>query len=153
MLITTKIINSIIPVIEVSFSDNISDNDTSITEEGFINFKETWNTLDLENKHYCIKIDTSKLTYAPISYCYKISVFMVEMKSKHSGNLQFSIINIENKLVKSLFNLILRLSKPIATVYVTNKVDTMECLFKYKMTNSILTESFVLINNINVIES
>jgi len=152
MLINTKIINSTIPVIEVLFSDNLS-NDTTKTEADFNYFKETWKTLDLEDIPYCIKIDTSMLTYAPISYCYKMSMFMIEMKSKHSGNLQFSIINIENELVKSLFNLILRLSKPIATVYMTNKLDIMNCLFKYKMTNSILTESFVLINNINVIES
>ena len=75
MLINTKIINSKIPVIEVLFSDNLS-GDTTKTEADFIHFKETWETLDLEDIPYCIKIDTSRLTYAPISYCYKMSMFM-----------------------------------------------------------------------------
>ena len=56
---TLKIINSKIPVIEVLFSDNLS-GDTTKTEADFIHFKETWETLDLEDMPYCIKIDTSK---------------------------------------------------------------------------------------------
>ena len=46
----------------------------------------------------------------------------------------------------------MKIEKPIATIYVTKNIQESNTLYNYKLDNSVLLETFILVNNVNVIE-
>ena len=47
----------------------------------------------------------------------------------------------------------MKIQPPVATIYVTKNTMEAESILKYKLDNSVFLETFILINNVNVIES
>ena len=149
MQILTKIINDH----SISLIDVIINNNESDTENDFNNFSKIWKQFYLDKKKFYFKIDTTDLTKPNLSYCYRLAMLIKEFKVCDTQYLQFSIMTIPNSFIRSLLYMILNIERPIATVYVTKNTDEMNSLYKYKLENSILLDSYLLINNINVIES
>ena len=146
MKILTKIIND--NIINVSITDEISN-----IKSDFDYFSQIWRQFYLDKKYFIFKIDTSNLTNASIYYCYKMAMLIKSFKNSSEQYLKYSIMTIPSNIIRNLLNLIMKIEKPVATIYVTKNILESNSLYKYKLDNSVLLESFILINNINVIES
>ena len=59
---------------------------------------------------------------------------------------------IPNNIIRNLLNIIMKIEKPVATIYVTKNIQESNNLYNYKLDNSVLLETFILVNNVNVIE-
>ena len=145
MQIITKIINSTIYV-------TITDVDSDIKND-FHNFSITWKKIYVEKKYFTFRIDTSDLTRPNILYCYKMAMLIREFKEYSVQYLKYSIMIIPNSYIRYLLNIIMRIQKPIATIYVTKNITEADSLHNYKLDNSVFLETFILLNNISVIES
>ena len=75
-----------------------------------------------------------------------------QFKSCDEQYLKFSIMVIPNNIIRNLLNIIMKIEKPIATIYVTKNIQESNTLYNYKLDNSVLLETFILVNNVNVIE-
>ena len=145
MQIITKIINSTIYV-------TITDAESDIKND-FDNFSATWKKFYVEKKYFTFRIDTTSLTRPNILYCYKMAKLIREFKDCSTQYLKYSIMIIPNPYVRYLLNLIMRIQKPVATIYVTKNNIEANSLYNYKLDNSVFLETFILLNNISVIES
>ena len=77
-----------------------------------------------------------------------------EFKDNDIQYLKYSIMVIPNLYIRALLNIILKIQKPIATIYVTKNSDEAENIYNYKqLDDSVFLETFILVNNVNVIES
>ena len=145
MQIITKIINSTIYV-------TITDVESDIKND-FDNFSATWKKFYVEKKYFTFRIDTTSLTRPNILYCYKMAKLIREFKDYSTQYLKYSIMIIPNPYVRYLLNIIMRIQKPVATIYVTKNNIEANSLYNYKLDNSVFLETFILLNNISVIES
>jgi len=145
MHIKTKIING--NIIDVVIND-----DKSNTELDFENFSNIWKQFYLDKKYFIFKIDTSNLTNSSIYYCYKMAMLIRSFKNCKIQYLKYTIMTIPSGIIRNLLNIIMKIEKPIATIYVTKNIQETETLYNYKLDNSVLLESFILVNNVNVIE-
>ncbi len=145
MQIITKIINSTIYV-------TITDADSDIKND-FDNFSIIWKKFYVEKKYFSFRIDTSYLTRPNILYCYKMAMLIREFKEYSIQYLKYSIMIIPNPYIRYLLNMIMKIQKPIATIYVTKNIMEANSLYNYKLDDSIFLETFILLNNISVIES
>jgi len=146
MKILTKIIND--NIINVSITDEIS----NIKSE-FEYFSEIWRQFYLDKKFFIFRIDTTYLHKPDIKYCYKLAMLIREFKDYDIQYLKCSIITIPNTYIRYLLNLIMKIQPPVATIYVTKNTMEADSILKYKLDNSVFLETFILINNVNVIES
>lgn len=148
MHIKTKIINDgSNNIVDVVIDNNISD-----TERDFQNFSNIWKQFYLEKKYFIFKINTTDLNYASIYYCYKMAMLIRQFKSCDEQYLKYSIMIIPNNIIRNLLNIIMKIEKPIATIYVTKNIQESNTLYNYKLDNSVILETFILVNNVNVIE-
>ena len=145
MQIITKIINSTIYVTITDVESNIKND--------FDNFSATWRKFYVEKKYFTFRIDTTSLTRPNILYCYKMTKLIREFKDYSTQYLKYSIMIIPNPYVRYLLNIIMRIQKPVATIYVTKNNIEANSLYNYKLDNSVFLETFILLNNISVIES
>ena len=147
MQILTKIINK--NLIHVTITDQSSD-----TKSDFDNFSQIWKQFYLDKKYFTFRIDTTYLSKPDITYCYKLAMLIREFKDNDIQYLKYSIMVIPNLYIRALLNIILKIQKPIATIYVTKNSDEAENIYNYKqLDNSVFLETFILVNNVNAIES
>ncbi len=147
MQILTKIINK--NLIHVTITDQSSD-----TKSDFDNFSQIWKQFYLDKKYFTFRIDTTYLSKPDITYCYKLAMLIREFKDNDIQYLKYSIMVIPNLYIRALLNIILKIQKPIATIYVTKNSDEAENIYNYKqLDDSVFLETFILVNNVNVIES
>ena len=147
MQILTKIINK--NLIHVTITDQSSD-----TKSDFDNFSQIWKQFYLDKKYFTFRIDTTYLSKPDITYCYKLAMLIREFKDNDIQYLKYSIMVIPNLYIRALLNIILKIQKPIATIYVTKNSDEAENIYNYKqLDNSVFLETFILVNNVNVMES
>ena len=128
--------------------------DAKQVKDNYYNFLSLWKELYTKKISFCYFFDTSKLTTAPMSYCYSFAKFLKYMKKEDKQYLEFSIIIISNSWVRWLLDLILKLEKPLATLYIVKTVEDANCLLDYKTKNdNVLLESYILEKKINVIDA
>ena len=65
--------------------------------------------------------------------------------------LTFSIVVINNPIVKGIIGIIFKLTKPIAPMYIVESTDTAIELMNHITGNNIILESYILINEIKVV--
>ena len=100
------------PIVNVSFNSNIKD------EEEFKLFLKEWLELYKKQKDFTFVFDTTNVGLINISYCFKLKKFIGELKQLPNQYLQKSIIIVSNKYIKHLLNIIFKITKPLATVYI-----------------------------------
>jgi hypothetical protein len=100
------------PIVNVSFNSNIKD------EEEFKLFLKEWLELYKKQKDFTFVFDTTNVGLINISYCFKLKKFIGELKQLPKQYLQKSIIIVSNKYIKHLLNIIFKITKPIAKVYI-----------------------------------
>lgn len=146
MKILTKIINN--NIVNVTINDEKSN-----TKSDFENFSNIWKKFYLDKTYFNFIIDTTYLTRPNINYCYKIAMLIREFKNSNPQYLKYSIMIIPNVYIRYLLNFIMKIQKPVATIYVTKNCMEAQTLQNYKLDNSVFLETFILVNNVCVIES
>jgi len=115
------------PIVLVNFTNKIE------TKEEFNTFLKKWILLYKDKKDFTFIFDTLDVGIPKISYCYKMTKFIHTLKQFKHQYLQKSLIIVSNTYIKYLLNLIFRIQKPVAPVYIYNinkednnniKVDT-----------------------------
>ena len=100
------------PFIRVKLNGKIQNN------VDFCNFTTTWDSYNLRRSEYVFLFDSREVGYVSIKYAFKMASFIKELKRKEQY-LKSSIIIVENKYLRFLLNLIFKLQKPVADVYLT----------------------------------
>jgi hypothetical protein len=100
------------PIIRVKLQGKIQNN------VDFCNFITTWESYNLRRNEYIFIFDSREVGYVNIKYAFKMANFIKELKRKEQY-LKSSIIIVENKYIRFLLNLIFKLQKPVADVYMT----------------------------------
>lgn len=100
------------PFIRVKLTGKIQNN------VDFCNFTTTWDSYNLRRSEYVFLFDAREVGNVSIKYAFKMASFIKELKRKEQY-LKSSIIIVENKYLRFLLNLIFRLQKPVADVYLT----------------------------------
>ena len=100
------------PLIRVKLKGKIQNN------VDFCNFTTTWDSYNLRRSEYIFLFDSREVGYVSIKYAFKMASFIKELKRKEQY-LKSSIIIVENKYLRFLLNLIFKLQKPVADVYLT----------------------------------
>jgi len=102
------------PIVSVKFNTKIEN------EEEFTQFLKKWILLYDDKKDFTFIFDTVNVGIPNMKYCYKMTKFISSLKKFKHQYLKKSIIIVSNKYIKYLLNLIFRLQKPVATVYIYN---------------------------------
>ena len=102
------------PIVLVKFSNTIESN------EDFSQFLKKWIFLYDGKKDFTFIFDTIDVGIPNMKYCYKMTKFISSLKKFKHQYLQKSLIIVSNKYIKYLLNLIFRLQKPVAPVYIYN---------------------------------
>ena len=100
------------PLIRVKLEGKIKNN------EDFYNFTTTWDSYNSRRNDYVLVFDAREVGYVSIKYAFKMASFIKELKRKEQY-LKSSIIIVESKYLRFLLNLIFKLQKPVADVYMT----------------------------------
>ena len=102
------------PFIIIKFNGSIKN------DKEFYEFTNYWLELNDQNKNFVFIFDTFNIGLINIKYCFLMALFIKKLKKQKNNYLQFSLILINNKFIKSLFDLIFLIEKPIANVYISN---------------------------------
>ena len=100
------------PIIRVKLKGKIQNN------VDFCNFVTTWDSYNLRRSEYVFIFDATEVGRVSIKYAFKMASFIKELKRKEQY-LKSSIIIVESKYLRFLLNLIFKLQKPVADVYMT----------------------------------
>lgn len=124
------------PIVRVVFGKAIKN------REEFDEFKNNWMKLYLREKDFYLIFDTSEIKKLPISYIYDLAKFIKKLKQLEKQYLVATIILIKSDFVKKLYELLLKLQKPISLVYlvkteedvsiICNKLKLKEKVIGYK---------------------
>jgi len=123
------------PIVKVDFNKSIN------TEDDFSDFLVKWTLLYNNKKDFSFIFNTVKVGFINPKYCFKMTKFIMKLKKFNHQYLQKSIIIVSNKYIKYLLNLIFRLQKPVAPVYIysTKEIVNYDLLLK-KIENNELDE-------------
>tara|TARA_Y100000287_G_C14050721_1_gene271062 strand:+ start:44 stop:481 length:438 start_codon:yes stop_codon:yes gene_type:complete len=100
------------PLIRVKLKGKIKNN------VDFCNFTTTWESYNSRRTEYIFVFDSREVGYVNMKYAFKMASFIKDLKRKEQY-LKSSIIIVENKYLRFLLNLIFKLQKPVADVYMT----------------------------------
>ena len=100
------------PIVSVKLRGKIKNN------TDFYNFTTTWDSYNSRKIPYVFVFDAREVGFVNIKYAVMMAQFIKELKRKEQY-LKSSIIIVENKYLRFLLNLIFKLQKPVADVYLT----------------------------------
>ena len=104
--------DSAFPIIRVKLKGKIQNN------VDFCNFITTWDSYNLRRSEYIFIFDATEVGMVSIKYAFKMASFIKDLKRKEQY-LKSSIIIVQSKYLRTLLNLIFKLQKPVANVYIT----------------------------------
>jgi hypothetical protein len=108
------------PIVHVTFESKINE------EKDFNDFLQNWIKLYERKENFTFIFDTRNVGFINISYCFKMKTFLGKIKKLPIQYLEKSIIILNNNYIKQLLNIVFKLQKPIATVYIYNSWDKKE---------------------------
>jgi len=120
-------------IVKVVFHSNIID------DNDFDNFLSSWLQLYDIQKDFIFIFDTTKVTYVPIKYCFKMSAFIKNLKKKNYQYLQKSIILVQSNFVKNMLDLIFYIQPPVAPVYLTQNKEDINDILNNDISHNIVT--------------
>ena len=101
-------------------------NDTTLTKNGVSSYLNYWNLKQCEKQCFSCCIDTTAITdshfYTATKQAVVVGKFIKKMKKQQPQYLKYTILVIANSILSDLLDMILKMSKPCARVYI---VDTM----------------------------
>tara|TARA_A100001035_G_C27645677_1_gene436762 strand:- start:327 stop:857 length:531 start_codon:yes stop_codon:yes gene_type:complete len=108
------------PYVYITFNSKQITDDINL--EVFFNI---WLSIYDENKPYILVFDGTYIDYAKPTFIYKFARFMKKLRAKEPQYLQYSIIIVDNSLMRGLMNMVFRIQKPIAPVYMCKSADEL----------------------------
>lgn len=95
------------------------------SDEDYDKFTSDWLDLYKKQKYYNLVIDTTDTGMINIKYAFKVANFIKGLKKDAPDLygeqwLQYSIILVSSNLVMKLLNIIFKITKPIAPVYIVS---------------------------------
>ena len=100
------------PIVKITLNNRIENN------EDFNNFLNGWLKYYQQKKEVVFLFDATNVGYIPITYCFKMSTFIRELKQLDKQYLQRSFIVANSWIVKSLLRIIFSIQSPVAPVYI-----------------------------------
>jgi hypothetical protein len=88
-------------------------------------FFQTWLDIYKEQKPYIIIFDGTMVNYTKPSFIFKFAKFMKKLRKQEPQYLQYSIIIIDNSLMRGIMNMVFRIQKPVAPVYMCKTADEL----------------------------
>uniref|UniRef100_A0A6C0AXQ8 Uncharacterized protein n=1 Tax=viral metagenome TaxID=1070528 RepID=A0A6C0AXQ8_9ZZZZ len=88
-------------------------------------FFQTWLSIYNDKKPYIIIFDGTKVQYAKPGFIFKFVKFMKKLRKQEPQYLQYSIIIIDNSFIRGLMNMVFRIQKPVAPVYLCKSADEL----------------------------
>lgn len=109
------------PYVYITFTEHRIEDDANLE-----NFFSLWLSISNEKKPYIIVFDGNKVDYAKPTFIFRFAKFMKSLRKQEPQYLQYSIIIINNSLMRGLMNMVFRLQPPVAPVYMCNSPDELE---------------------------
>lgn len=105
------------------------------SDEDYDKFTSDWLDLYKKQKYYNLLIDTTDTGFINIKYAFKIANFIKGLKKDAVdlfGNqwLQYSIILVSSNLIMKLLNIIFKITKPIAPIYIVSTENDKNIIIK-----------------------
>lgn len=110
------------PIVRVVFGKAIKN------KKEFDEFKNNWVKLYLKKKDFYLIFDTSEIKKLPISYIYDLAKFVKKLKQLEEQYLVATIILIKSDFVKKLYELLLKIQKPISLVYLVSTEEDVSII-------------------------
>ena len=120
-------------------------------EELYNSFINNWNELYKQKQAFSMIFNLTQLSSAPPKYCKRLANYIKSIKKLPKQYSTFSIVVINNPIVKGIIGIIFKLTKPIAPMYIVESADMAIELMNHITGNNIILESFILINEIKVV--
>jgi hypothetical protein len=108
------------PYVYITFNHEniVDDNNLDI-------FFQTWLDIYNEKKPYIIVFDGTMVNYTKPSFIFKFAKFMKKLRKQEPQYLQYSIIIIDNSLMRGIMNMVFRIQKPVAPVYMCKTAEEL----------------------------
>jgi len=100
------------PYVKVNFNKTIENS------EDFDKFLTGWIELYNQKQNFIFIFDTTNVGFVNPTYCFKMAMFIHNLKQREVQYLEKSFIIVSSKLVERLLDLIFFLQKPVAPVYI-----------------------------------
>lgn len=155
LFVEGRIIKKIVPNIAIFEFEYpyvyINFNFSRVTDDNNLElFFNTWLSVYDEKKPYIIVFDGTAVEYAKPKFIFRFAKFMRELRKQNPQYLQYSIIIINNSLMRGLMNMVFRIQAPVAPVYLCESADKLEELHN-KIHNRVVN-SVEIIDNADVSE-
>ena len=129
------------------------ENDNKLTKDGVSKYLNYWNFRQCQKTQFSCTVDTSAIKDIDIIHGTKqamtIADFVKEMKKQPKQYLSYTILVMPNKILSTLLDLILNITKPCATVYIVNSKLQGDALFEtLQRNNTMEINAYLLINEI-----
>ena len=109
-------------LVKIKFNNGIN------TRDDFDNFINKWKELYENKKHFSFIFNTLNTSLVNPYYCYLMANFISDLKKNEIQYLNFSVIIVKNAAVRILLNIIFRIQKPVAPVYLIENNKKNELL-------------------------
>ena len=111
------------PYVRVKFNETIENS------EDFDKFLAGWIELYNQKQKFIFIFDTTNVGFVNPIYCFKMAMFIHNLKMKKVQYLRKSYIIVTSKIVQNLLEIIFFLQKPVAPVYlIKEKEDNIQIL-------------------------
>ena len=112
------------PFVNVKFANGVKD------DEDFDNFLKQWVALNGQETNYSLIFDTTNVGIMNPKYAYRAASFIKELKNAEKTFIDQTIIIVNHKYIRYLLDLVLNFQKPSAPVYIVDKHDIADNLYK-----------------------
>ena len=117
---------SLFPIVIIEF------NSTEITENDFEVFLNFWKNIYNHDKDFMLIFDTTNMTIPSLKYCFKMSVFIKNLRKIEKQYLKKSIMIMKNQTLCNMLDFIFYLQPPVSDIHITKETlpDIMEKIKK-----------------------
>ena len=112
------------PLVKVKFSDRIKD------KADFEAFLEEWLQIYFKKKDFYFEFETGEIEWVGITYLQELANFMKKVKTIKNQYLKGSILILRNSVVKTLFEMLMKLQKPVATLYIVKNEEEANAVWE-----------------------
>ena len=128
---------------EVKIKFNYVNNDDEYNK-----FEDYWLGLYKRNKNFYFIFDTTNIYTSSLKYAFKLVSFIKFIKENIKVQyLTFSIIIVGNVFIKNILNLIFKISKPVAPVYIVNNIDYYSSISNDIINNKLNNDNILFVDS------
>jgi len=136
---------SLFPLVSVEF------NNEEIIENDFELFLNCWKNIYSYNKDFILIFDTTNMSIPKLRYCFKMSMFIKNLRKIKNQYLKMSIMIMKNEILCNMLDFIFFLQPPVADVHIT-KEPMLNIINKIQNNNNIYNIEELKFLNLNMIE-